>query len=111
MLTYNEAKELYESAKDKEKGKPIANNTRLYKNGHNYHICLHRTDIIIIKPNDYYELHTGGWRTPTTKERINRFSPINVYQHRGTWLYNDDCVFEEGMVVNSNGNRINVQGV
>lgn len=98
-MTYDEAKRLMESARNPARGKPIANNTRLYyEGGLPYHvhgapftIRLYATNIITIHRDDggalgsAYTLRTAGWNTATTLNRINRFSPARVYSERGTW--------------------------
>lgn len=43
-------------------------------------IKLHYTDVIIINPDNTYELHTKGYTTATTKDRLNGFSPAHVIQ-------------------------------
>tara|TARA_B100000586_G_C19782247_1_gene290558 strand:+ start:34 stop:390 length:357 start_codon:yes stop_codon:yes gene_type:complete len=86
-MNWNEAQTLMESARDKSKGKPIANNTRLYDNDGYYTIRLHNNVIMEIYP-DYTKLYDGGWSTVTTKARLNQFSPINVYQRDFVWYIN-----------------------
>jgi hypothetical protein len=50
-------------------------------------IRLHSTDVVTISPDNVVTLDTGGWRTVTTKERINRFAPrANLYSKRGVWM-------------------------
>lgn len=80
-------------------------------------ICvrLHSTNIVTFYPDGRVELRTGGWRTTTTKDRINQFITGRVYQKNYDWYYvghgfdgqlawdsPDD--FVEGIIVNrSNG--------
>ena len=104
-----EAQTLFCTAKDKAKGKPIANNTRLFKRGEDYAVRLHNTDVVTIHSDDTYTLNTGGWRTVTTKERINRFSPARVYSDKKVWLVKTGfgeyggSLFEDGMKVTKRG--------
>ena len=67
--------------------KKIKNNTRLtvYQNGDKIY-RLHDTDIISYI-GDKIVLNSGGYRTRTTKSRINEFLPsnISVYQKDYTW--------------------------
>jgi hypothetical protein len=43
--------------------------------------------VVTISPDNVVTLDTGGWRTVTTKERINRFAPrANLYSKRGVWM-------------------------
>jgi|TARA_R110000824_G_scaffold148426_1_gene318174 hypothetical protein len=91
-MNWFEAQTLMESARDKSKGKPIANNTRLYemrsytdKKALNYAIKLHGNIIIEIYP-DYTKLYDGGRATVTTKARLNQFGPVHVYQRDFNWF-------------------------
>jgi hypothetical protein len=109
------AQTLMESARDKSKGKPIANNTRLWeiknplknrmtvflkaspheyidKHHHanynimGYEIKLHGNVIMTIY-RYHIELSSGGWKTLTTKERLNRYLPngFKLYQKNWEW--------------------------
>lgn len=62
-------------------------------------IMLHSTYVVKIHPDNSATLNSGGWRTPTTKDRINQYSPVRVYQRDWTWYLNDGTPFEDGMVV------------
>jgi len=35
-------------------------------------------------------LHTGGYRTVTTKDRINKFAAGRMYQRDRAWYYQDN---------------------
>ena len=104
-MNWIKAASLFAQAKSKEKGKPIANNTRLMKRGEDYAVRLHETDVVTIHGDDTYTLNTGGWRTVTTKERINRFSPACVYSDRKVWLVGGS-LFKDGMKVGSGGSAL-----
>ena len=45
-MSYQHVKSEFETAKSKEKGKPIGNNTRIFDRGDHLAIRLHATDII-----------------------------------------------------------------
>jgi len=95
-MNWNKAQTLMESARDKSKGKPIANNTRLYETKNSlmldtggiggYEIRLHGNVIMKIFL-DCIEISDGGWRTLTTKTRLNQFLPsgFSVYQRDWQW--------------------------
>ena len=62
-----------------ERSKVIANNTVAYILGGRLHIRLHETDIIIVQPPLRFPygkitLNSGGWKTMTTKDRLNRYN-------------------------------------
>lgn len=70
-----------------ESSKLVANNTRLtiYTNG-NKTLKLHDTEIIKWVGNRVI-LSSGGWKTRTTKDRLNRYLfPVNIYQKKGNWF-------------------------
>lgn len=65
-------------------------------------ILLHSTYVVKIHPDDTYTLQTGGWQTVTTKDRINQYSPVRVYQRKYEWfvkINGKEYPFMEGMVV------------
>lgn len=117
------AQTLMESARDKSKGKPIANNTRLWEIKNplkNRHAILESTNMTVFlkaSPHEYIDKHhhadynimgyeiklhgnvimtiyryhielsSGGWKTLTTKERLNRYLPngFRLYQKNWEW--------------------------
>ena len=81
----------------KREKRKIANNTYLIKRGENFAIRLHNTDIITITP-DGWILNSGGFRTRTTKQRINDFTNARVYQEKFEWFIGDKP-FEDGMFI------------
>jgi hypothetical protein len=66
-------------------------------------ISLHNTDIIKFFSN-YTVLNSGGWRTKTTKDRINTFVPwIKVFQKKNNWYVKTETEtleFEDNMIIN-----------
>ena len=90
-MNWDEAHALMETARDKRKGKPIANNTRLYEKDYSdYEIRLHNNIIMVIR-KDYIHPLDGGWKSVTTKERLNRYLPraFRVYQKDWIWYLKD----------------------
>lgn len=81
----------------------IGNNTRgvIHANG-DVGIILHRTEVVTIHADGTYTLRSGGWRTVTTKDRINKYCPYYVSQHKFEWSVRVDgesIPFEDGMRV------------
>lgn len=72
---------------------------------------MHATDVVTYRPDGSAELNSGGWRTVTTKERINTFSPARVYSDKGRWYVAigagwdraERVPFEDGMHINADG--------
>lgn len=48
-------------------------------------VRLHRTNIVQFHSDGRVTLHTGGYYTVTTKERINQFIKGRVYQKAHQW--------------------------
>jgi hypothetical protein len=87
-MNWNEAYELMKTARDKTKGKPIGNNTRLYfesawKETY-YSIRLHDNEIMRIYKDRIVPLD-GGWQTVTTKARLNEHLPQGFYVFQKNW--------------------------
>lgn len=62
-------------------------------------IELHGTKVVRFFPNGLVQLNSGGWRTSTTKDRINKYSPVRVYQKNFEWFLSDGTPFEDKMLV------------
>lgn len=68
-----------------------------------YAIWFHNTAVVLIHADGTYTLQTGGWRTNTTKSRLNEYSPVRVYSFKWDWYVRladgTEVKFCEGMVV------------
>ena len=62
-------------------------------------ITLHSTMIVRIHQDNSATLNTGGWYSSTTKNRINKYSPVHVCQKKGMWYLEDGLPFRNGMNV------------
>jgi len=85
--SYADALEVMQGARSQERGRPLANNTRL-KWGNTCDNCgkcliveLHSTDIVTYYENGDVQLDHGNWQTRTTYDRINEFGPADVSIH------------------------------
>lgn len=73
----------------------------------------HNTDVVTFAPG-FVELNSGGWLTPTTKERMNRGLAMaglgfsNVYQDKKIW-YVKDAEFFDGIRLDYAGNVLNAR--
>lgn len=84
--------------------KRVDNNTMEihYANG-NTAYRLHDTDVVTKLPNGDIVLNSGGWKTNTTKDRINTYANgIYISQVKGIW-YVKGYQFKDGMVVHPDG--------
>ena len=75
-------------------------------------VRYHYTDVATRHPDGTVTLRTGGWRTVTTKRRINQALryfgiPARLYQHRHDWYvsaYGDGAIeFTDAMRIRVNG--------
>ena len=113
LLTYNKCEELMTKAHNPVLGKPIKNNTRLFRRESrglglhlfNFALRLHDTDIITIHPQGW-TLNTfdgtSRWRTVTTKHRLNNYGPVGVSQVKGEWFIgtsDGDVPFHDGIFI------------
>lgn len=97
---------LSDCTKEIESSKFVANNTLKvkYKDGSEA-IRLHNTDVVTLLPDGKIQLNSGGWRTNTTKERINDYSPARLWQNKGLW-YVDGSLFYDNMLIDKDGKLI-----
>jgi hypothetical protein len=75
----------------------------------NIGIKLHNTIVVIIEPDDSFTLQSGGWQTPTTKDRMNNFMPgghLGIHQEKSIWYFTSGG----GRVAYADGMRIDRSG-
>ncbi len=69
------------------KGGKIDHNTFLIRlDADTYGVRLYATVILRIHRDGTYTLNAGGYRTVTTKDRINNFGPRCVASVKGEWV-------------------------
>lgn len=54
-------------------------------------VRYHETDVVVVRPNGRITLNTGGWKTATTRTRMNQASNqfslgFHVYQRNYKWF-------------------------
>lgn len=88
----------------------IGNNTYLQRSGENIAVRLHSTEILTFKPSGEAVVNTGGWKTVTTKARLNEYLPcqLGIGQTRGQWYW---LKGGERLGVFSDGDTITADGV
>ena len=116
-MNYEQARKIMKTARNPAKGKPIGNNTRLYyenpgvgnekyrntqmpKNLTTYYsVRLHGNEILRIYSDKFIPMD-AGWRTVTTKARLNDLMPIGrIHQKDFTWYYTiGDTTYDWGDV-------------
>lgn len=112
ILTFERCQELINTPYRKANGLKIANNTRLHLHRENsegeptdYHVRLHGNTILIFTSWGV-ELFSAGWRTVTTRERLNRYSGAAVWQRNWEWFVNGEHDFVEGIFIDSNSKKV-----
>lgn len=93
MLSYNDAKSIFERARNQIKGAPWGYATRIVRTNMGYGVKHHDTVILeICRENnlDVYYYNTKGWRSRTTKDRLNKYGPLRIFQQKGVWYVNLD---------------------
>jgi hypothetical protein len=63
----------------------IGPNTSLKMDDKEVIIALYTTAIVRFRPDGTVVLNSGGYRTVTTKDRLNRATPFRVTQARSRW--------------------------
>ena len=98
----------YANACDKLNGRgsrKVGNNTYLERiDSDTIGVRLHRTHVVTIHADGRYTLNSGGWRTVTTKSRINHYAPARVTQRAGEWFVRhdgDEVEFCDGMILSA----------
>lgn len=79
----------------------IDNNTYLEKYSDREYaaVRLHSTEVVRYFPNGDIQLNSGGYRTVTTKDKLNVFSPARVYQRDFSWFVNEGEKFQDNIVI------------
>ena len=97
MNTYTQLNKLAQTRKRK-----LGNNTYLViRDDDGYGIRLHDTEVVI-HYKDRIVLDSGGYKTLTTKARMNEYTPFNVIQKQKVWYVNG-IPFEDGITLYNNG--------
>jgi hypothetical protein len=71
-------------------------------------VQYHETDVVTVRANGSFQLNSGGWKTMTTKDRMNCYLPrgVTVFSERGIWYVTTPkrtAVYRDGMVIKKNG--------
>src|SRR5665213_3455922 len=74
----------------------VANHTYLKRRGEDIALQLHQTDVVTMHPDGSITLDSGGWRTLTTKARINDHYNY-ISQRKGIWYLHDGSLYYDGV--------------
>jgi len=98
MNTYKQLHELAQTRKRK-----LGNNTYLVvRDDNGYSVKLHDTEVVI-HYKDRIVLNSGGYKTLTTKSRMNDYSTHTIYQKNHVWYVDNEIPFEDGITLYDNG--------
>lgn len=96
-----------------EQRRKIANNTYLERRGENIAVHLHSTDVLTFHPNGDVQFDTAGWKTVTTKQRMNKFQNVaRIWSDKGVWYVRvgtqwqdntEPIPYADGLIVHSDG--------
>ena len=105
-MKYEEATKILNSRGSKK----VGNNTYLKKRGEYIAVMLHETDVVTFKPDGSIVLDSGGWKTRTTKDRINNYLPdyFYLYQEKSEWYLRNrekqkTVIFADGLIIGRKG--------
>lgn len=77
-MTHDAAVRMIRGKTNKTKRK-LANNTWGYIHGNgDVGILLHSTEVVTIHADGTYTLRSGGWRTYTTRSRMDEYTPFRI---------------------------------
>jgi hypothetical protein len=95
----------------------VANHTYLIRRGGDIAVKLHATDVVTLHPDGSITLNSGGWHTPTTKERMTHYygyqtgHRYGLHSIDGVWLMHDGSLFYDGVTIDPDGNIIDPRPV
>lgn len=108
MLTFDEAIKILGSRQ----AKRLSFNTVLQRTKfeHTVKISLYNHDILFITKcdsdnGDIYGLYDANRQTKTTKSKLNKYGPVNIYQKDFVW-YTNRGPFLDGQMFNAKGELI-----
>jgi hypothetical protein len=81
-MTYQEAKEKLGTRTSRK----LENNTYLITDGQNIAVKLHATNVLTFTPQGTVIYNSGGWRTKTTRDRMNAYGPVTIGQAARCWF-------------------------
>jgi hypothetical protein len=80
----------YEEALRRLGGRPsrkVGHETHLHLNADgSVAVRYHATGVVTIHADGTYTLNSGGYKTVTTKRKINEFAPVRLSQEKGEWF-------------------------
>ena len=77
------------TGRNRNRRKPANNTYAIRHEDNSISIRLHATNILTFRPGGRVFVTSGGWKTVTTKARLNEYLPYGYYiaQNRGVWYW------------------------
>lgn len=66
-------------------------------------VRYHSTDIVTYYQSGQTVLTSGSWHSPTTKDRLNRYGSLRMWQSHGTWYLDSARIFSDDMRILPDG--------
>lgn len=110
IQSYNDATKALGYGRKRERTLGYA--TRLLAHGDGtISVVHHSTPIVTYFKDGTVQCDTRGWRSATTKERLNLFTPINVWQRAFQWYWAPkgmlgEQAYQDGLLVDSRGQTV-----
>jgi|GEM_PF-1947449 len=115
VTTFSKAVKYLSEGRDKD-NRPLGNNTRLVRlNDNAIAVRLHSTNVVTYHSDGKIVLDSGGWRTATTKNRMNAHLPTlwSIVQRNKVWYLHHgetNCwVYDDGLTIHT-GREFRVTG-
>ncbi len=102
-MTHEKATAYLSKGRDKTRRPLKGRSSEMLSRPNGIAIKYHATDVVTLHPDGSATLQSGGYRTATTKERINEYSPARVHQAGGLWYMRDGSLFYDGITVDPDG--------
>lgn len=103
-MTYLTAKNLLNGRSSKR----LAQNTYIHPIQNGIGLKYYDTEIMVFHPDESIFVDCKGFRTKTTKERLNENFPpdIQIYIRKGAWFWQDGEEYKDGCTIKENGTRV-----
>jgi hypothetical protein len=103
VKTYKEAADYL----GKKVSRPLENNTRIERRDEStIAVKLHDTDIVKYHADGSITVTSGGWHTLTTKDRINKYAGLRIWQANSVWYINQNLIFTDNGKIDAKGKFI-----
>lgn len=86
-------------SKGRGNSKKLDHNTYLIEEQGVFKVELHGNCIVTVYPDDSLKVSSCGWLTPTTKDRLNKYTDLGIYQKKGQWYLKSGVYFQDNLTI------------